>query len=150
MEPEIVIGISGPAGAGKDTLCQILQILLPDACLAHTGKIIAKLTGGLDKQAQQAKFLEMKAERGRNWLHEPIREAWGGSGKTTWVLNSVRMIWDAEWVESFPNHMLIFVDAPEKIRFGRAKKRATLGGADAKADEKNMTYGEFLKSEQHE
>lgn len=141
-----VIGITGPRRAGKTTVQEIIcQELL------KINKTVKKITFSdvladicrisaqpLTRENLIGVVAKLKELWGKDWLVKAIeKRVMENSDADVILLAGLR--WFAEdypFLKSLPNSRLIYVDAPEKVRWQRA--------SDEKPDEAQMTFEEFM------
>ena len=80
---------------------------------------------------------------GDNVLVEALKHDIEASKAKMVVVDGVRYQVEADMVKSFPNSVLIYITAPDEVRYKRVLSRGTRG-------EKNITLEEFKKNEQNE
>lgn len=157
MIPSLVIGIAGPDGSGKGTAAQIISLLFPgEASAVSSGRLVKKtlqeygVSDPDDRVAQSEGFSRIKKERGERWLHSLVQEEWERSGKPVWIFDGVRMPWDVEWIKSFPQWIIFYLDTPPQVSYERIVKRAESGDPTAKKGEEKITQEEFLRRKSYE
>ena len=143
-----VVGLAGKIGSGKTEVSKYLSRKYK----AKEMKFSSILSDILDRL-----HLEKSRENLQS-LGESLRKYLGAnvivnafekdilmlSKNSIVVIDGIRYENEVEMLRRFPKNLLIFIDAPPKIRYHRCKKRAE------KVDEKEMSFEDFLKIEERE
>lgn len=138
-----ILGLVGETGSGKDTICEIVNDLVPSvSCLRFSDPL---------SQVLRIFFDEVKKED-QQWLATALRERFGNDIlgkaikkqiekiKTGWVLvNGIRALEEYEMLKSL-KAKIAYVTADSKIRWQRIR------GRGEKKDDA-VTYQKFLKLE---
>ncbi|MBI2122294.1 MAG: hypothetical protein HYT98_04200 [Candidatus Sungbacteria bacterium] len=155
--PDTVIGISAELRGGKGTCVKILETIFHgDTSVISSGMILTDLAMAFERpdptnrKTLQDCFSRAQKALGRRCLHSGIRERWEESKKRIWIFDGVLMPWDVEFIRSFPQNILFFVDCKIETRYKRARLAALCQEADAKPDEAKITLEEFKKMHEHE
>ena len=155
--PDAVIGISAELRGGKGTCVKILEAIFSgETSVVSSGMILTDLAlafgrpNPTDRKTLQDCYTRAKKALGRRCLHSGIRERWEESEKRIWIFDGVLMPWDVEFIRSFPQKILFFVDCKIEKRCERARIAALNQESGSKPDEAKMTLEEFKKMHEHE
>lgn len=138
----MIIGISGTLGAGKDTAAKYLEekgfqhISLSDLIRKQAKK--RGITLGRDSLRNFGN--QLKEEKGEDAL---ARIAINQKKKENLAISSIRKPKEVDYLKTFSDFKLIFVDAHIKIRFQRLQERRREG-------EEFLTLDQFRKQEEFE
>jgi len=136
-----VIGIVGGPGTGKDTVAGLLPKILnqPVETLSFSRLIIEEYCEPLSIEPTH-KNLQLIGDALRpEWIHERIYQKIEQSPASYFVMPSIRREEDFLFVRSFPNHLLIAIEADSKTAYERMKER------NEKPGENNLTWEEYLE-----
>ncbi|MEM2932769.1 MAG: AAA family ATPase [Candidatus Pacearchaeota archaeon] len=144
-ESKLVIGLMGTIASGKGTVASYLvdrwgfkRIILGNLVRALARKQGIKPTRE-NLHNLQAKY---RAKDQAYFIKKVIAKI-GKSKYDKWVVDGLRNPEDARWLKKFFDAKLVFIDAPLKLRWERAKKRR-------RGKEKEESLGEFKKIEKEE
>jgi dephospho-CoA kinase len=140
MMNRCVIGIVGGPGTGKDTVASLLPSILgqPVDTLSFSQLIVEEYCKplGVEPTHTNLQFIGDAIRPG--WIHERIYQKIEQSQALYFVLPSIRREADFLFVRSFPNHILIAIEAESKTSYERMIKR------NEKPGENNLTWEEYL------
>lgn len=155
--PDAVIGISAELRGGKGTCVKILETIFHDeTSVISSSMILTDLALAFERpnptnrKTLQDCYTRAKKALGKRCLHSGIHERWEESDKRIWIFDGVLMPWDVEFIRSFPQNILFFVDCRIENRYERARLATLRGETGAKPDEAKMTLEEFKKLHEHE
>jgi len=138
----MIIGLSGTFGAGKDTVSQYLvkkgfqHISLSDIIREEA----TKRGMGHDRDSLRELGNILVRESGEEVL---AKKALSKKTKKNLVLSSIRRIKEIDYLKKQPDFLLLFVDAPIKIRYERLRARSRIG-------ESEMNFKDFKAKEKLE
>jgi len=143
----MIIGVTGWFASGKDTVCEYLEkkgfkkISLSDIIREYLAKEDLEPTrDNLRKAGNQ-----LREKFGSNYLaKEALQRIEKDHKHNNFVIPSVRLPAETKTLRESPDFQLWEVYVPAKIRYQRLKKRART------ADEKNLTFTDFLQKESAE
>ena len=136
----MIIGLSGTFGSGKDTVADYLinQKKFQHISLSDLIREEAKKRGlGIDRDSLRNLGNILASEIGEDAL---ARMAIKRKKSANLVISSIRKPKEVDYLKSLTNFILIFVDAPIKLRFNRMSKRKRVG-------EESMTFDELKEKE---
>ena len=155
--PDAVIGISAELRGGKGTCVKILKTTFNgETSVVSSGIILTDLALAFERpdpknrKTLQDCYARAKKALGKRCLHSGIRERWEESEKRIWIFDGVLMPWDIEFIQSFPQNIIFFVDCKIEKRCERARIAALNQEPGSKPDEAGMTLAEFKKRHEHE
>lgn len=143
----IVIGIVGKQGSGKDSFVRFCRMLLSHSRqqienaafsdiirteLKHRG--LAPTRHNLQEIGQKIPK-KVWGDGMKKRIHESQADIFMVTGIRTWN--------DVSVIRSFPQHVLIAISAPQRIRYERLRNRGE------KADEHHLSWTDFLNRERH-
>jgi dephospho-CoA kinase len=138
--PPQLIGISGTFASGKDT---VADFLVKDFGFTHvsTGDMVRKAAqekyGSIERPVLHKTATELRYENGAGALVlEALKE------KRPLVITGIRSLGEAKALKQ-AGGVLLFVDAPIEMRYGRVKSRA-------RDNETVLTLEEFRANEENE
>lgn len=138
----MIIGLSGTFGAGKDTVSQYLvkkgfqHISLSDIIREEA----TKRKMGHDRDSLRELGNILVREAGKEVL---AKQALEKKKNKNLALSSIRRIAEIDFLHKNKDFVLLFVDAPIKIRYGRLHKRGRVG-------EGTMSFEDFKTKEKLE
>lgn len=138
----MIIGISGTFGSGKDLAAEYLEskgfqhisladILREEATkrgLDHNRETLRTLSNEISEWEGGDKFAKVAISRKKN---------------DNLVLSAVRKIGEVDYLKTFPDFKMLFIDAPLEIRYERLVSRSRAG-------ENKMTLEELKQKEELE
>jgi len=156
--PYLCIGIAGLPRAGKNTAARILETLFQnEIAIVETGAILEEILRGIfegtelkvdtsRRDLKQNTYSSFKkyASEGGGWLSQAVRRQWEMSGKRIYAFNGLLLPSDLELVQSYPQHLILYLCASFKTRLRRAQQ------SSEKGDERGISEEEFQKKHQHE
>jgi dCMP deaminase len=138
----MIIGVTGFFCSGKDTLAEILA----DKGFAHIS-LSDMIRDELRNRKQKVSITsltkvgnKLRREKGQGILAERALEQIDFS--RNWVVTSIRHPLEVEVLRSRPDFLMVFVDAPQKVRFERSLARARKGDP--------LTLDEFISAEEQQ
>jgi len=138
---QLVIGLVGESGAGKDTVADYLKHRY-DATSSRFSdplkKTLSMLMERPSREDQAWLAIALKERFGKDVLFRIVKRQMNGSPLVS--LNGLRYEEDLEFLRSFPHHALIYVTCDPRIRWERSTKRGE------KSDD-NVTFEKFLEQE---
>ncbi len=143
-----VMGVIGRNGAGKSTLVRLLrEICVGSSIESHSsGALMVETLGlwgvALTRDNLQKLPVMMEATYGTGLLANAMRARLEASCADIAIFDGLRWQNQLYSVQSFTPHVLVYVDAPQDLRFERLRARATKPGEAA------MNREQFLKEEQ--
>lgn len=144
---KLVIGLVGEKGSGKETFGDILEKLLPGEKIVRirSSDILAETLTlwGIPKTRENLQDLAiiMDGHFGDGTLSNAVAKRINSLKADIVIFDGVRWLTDVTLIKSFPKNYLIYVTASLKLRFNRLRARKQ------KADEKSLTYKQFLHEE---
>lgn len=143
----LCIGFVGENGAGKSTALRMIREALPQfsakelrfsATLSATLKI-----WGIEENRANLQLLAQVMDNayGKGSLSRALCAQARGMNEDLLFLDGVRWPTDEVAVRSFPSNLIIYVTAPQDVRFKR------LTGRKEKAGEGSMSWEQFLKED---
>ncbi|MFQ5888143.1 MAG: AAA family ATPase [Candidatus Hydrothermarchaeales archaeon] len=143
---KLVVGLIGRMGSGKGVVSdhmhekygasqhrfsQVLMDLLDRLYLPHDRKLLQELGACI------------RNKLGKLVIVDAFRKDLESDESKIIVVDGIRYKNEVEMLRRFENNLLLFIDAPIKLRYQRCKKRGEKG-------ETNISYEEFLKAESRE
>jgi len=142
MHKQIVIGLVGESGAGKDTVADYLKhhydatLLRFSDPLKHT---LSMLVERPSREDQAWLAMALKKRFGEDVLFRMLKRQIDDDAPIV-SINGLRYPEDLEFLRTFPNSTLIYVTSDPKHRWERSIKRGE------KSDD-NLPFEEFVKME---
>jgi dephospho-CoA kinase len=139
----LVIGLAGRIGAGKGTVAEYLKKEYKAEQFVYSDilrDILDRLHIEITRENLQILGKGLRESLGRDVLVEAMKGDLSEAKSEMRLIDGVRYVNEVKMLRTFPHNVLIFVDAPEKVRYERAKKRAEKG-------EENLSLDEFRKKE---
>lgn len=143
----LCIGVVGENGAGKTTAIKIILSALSE----HTTKQLRFSTllaatlklWGLEENRKNLQLAAQAMDNtfGKGTLSRAIIAQAKSMTEEVLFLDGVRWLTDETAVRSFKNNLIIYVTAPQEIRFKR------LQGRKEKAGEETMSWEQFLRED---
>lgn len=138
----IVIGLVGTAGSGKDTAASYIKHKYKAEEFRFSYLLVKALEiFNIEVSRENLAWLMnvMKRKYGNDFLTKAMKNTIENLSKNKLiVVNGMRLPSDYDFLRSFKRNKLIFLDAPEKIRWQRVCVRKE------KSDD-NVTFKEFKK-----
>ncbi len=142
----LIIGLAGRIASGKGTVAQYLikkynakQFVYSDILR----DILKRLYIPITRENLQDLGKSLRAGLGPDVLVNAMKgDLMTGKGELR-LVDGVRYVNEVEMLRTFPHNILIFVDAPLKLRYERAKERGVRG-------EESLTLAEFKKLDRAE
>jgi dephospho-CoA kinase len=138
---QLIIGLVGESGAGKDTVADYLKHRY-DATLLRFSDPLKKTLSMLVERPSRADqawlAVALKERFGNDVLFRMLKRQMNGSPLVS--LNGLRYTEDLEFLRTFPRYTLIYVTCDPKVRWERSIKRGE------KSDD-NIDFEEFVKME---
>lgn len=139
----IIIGLTGTFGAGKGTVAEILkkkgfvQLVMSDVLREECRK------KGIKESRDNLLIMgnKLRAESGSGIIMKRLIDKAKEEGYEKVIIDGLRSIGEAEELKK-KKGILIGVDAPLKIRYGRVVKRGT--------SKDNISFEDFRKQEENE
>ncbi len=143
---KLVIGLVGHMGSGKGVISdyirekhgasqhrfsQVLMDLLDRLYLPHDRKLLQELGACI------------RTRLGMEVIVDAFRKDLESASSNILIVDGIRYENEVEMLRSFENNILLFVDAPSRLRYDRCKSRGEKG-------ESNITFEEFMKAENRE
>ncbi len=147
---EIVIGLVGEKGSGKETFVKLLKETAPKIALTHSrfSDILNETLKAWDipttRENLQKLAVVMKDGFGADTLSHAVYQRVAEDPAIVVILDGVRWETDLKLIRSFPKNILVYVTADLMVRFDRLK------GRGEKADEGNSSFEQFMKEEKAE
>ncbi|MEK7513001.1 MAG: AAA family ATPase, partial [Patescibacteria group bacterium] len=149
---KLIIGITGPPAAGKETVAQIIADELKAKDLrVYRGTFSDVLyetldIWGLAKDRSNAQRLAvvMRNAFGPTALTDAVAARAANTDAHAVIIDGVRWLVDEDLIRSFPNNLVIAVGASPKERWGWARARKE------KAGEETVSWEEFQAQDQAE
>ena len=142
----VVVGLVGEIAAGKGEAAGFLRSEYGAEVYRFSdilASVLEHLNMPVTRENLQALGRVLRTLFGENVLVEALRQDIDASNAEVVVVDGIRYPVEAEMTRSFENNILIYITAPEKIRFGRVRNRGTRG-------EKDITLAEFKRNEADE
>lgn len=141
IEKQVIIGLVGESGAGKDTVADYLKHRYDATLLRFSDplkKTLSMLVERPSREDQAWLAMALKNRFGKDVLFRMLAKQMVDS--TLISLNGLRYKEDEDFLRSFPNNVLIYVTSNPKLRWERSTKRGE------KSDD-NISFEEFMKLE---
>jgi adenylate kinase len=140
-KPKIIVGITGPLGAGKTEVAKFFERKgFNYYSLSDTLREVLKSRGEIVSRDNLFKLgNELREKFGSGYIAEKLRQKLVKPS----VVDSIRSVGEVEEFRKDKDFILILVDAPANIRYQRLIKRAREG-------EENLTFEEFIEKENRE
>jgi len=143
---QIVIGIVGEKGAGKQTLVDyLIDSSKAKICHMRFSDLLKDTLTLWNLPHSRSNFQQtaiiFNKTFGDGTLSRAIRKRVENEPSQIVVLDGVRWLSDEELIRSFPNSLMIYITASAEVRFARLKKR------NEKIGEAEMNFDQFLEEE---
>jgi len=143
---ERVIGLTGKIGSGKGVISDYLRENYK-ASVYRFSKILedllTRLYISIERKNLQNLGISIRDSLGKNVLVNTLKKDIENDNNKIIVIDGIRYPNEVKMLRSFKNNLLLYVDAPDRIRYERCKKRGQRG-------ESHITFKEFLRSESKE
>ncbi len=140
----IVIGITGTLGAGKGTVVEYLVNQKGVKHFSVSGFLKEELTKqkrAIDRTSLQDIANEIRTKYGPDYITRKLFQKAKMAGQNA-IIESIRNPKEAEFIRSQKNGYLFAVDANQKTRYLRIKKRGS--------EKDNVTFSQFKEQEKKE
>lgn len=147
MSKKLIIGLAGQRGSGKGTAANYLKARYRAEVRTFSqtlSRILAVLEIPGTRENLQDLATALRKPFGRGVLVRPLKKFIKQSRAKVVVVDGLRMPEEVEMLRSLKNNLLIYIEAPAKIRFKRMKKS---GGKDGK---EATDFKEFLRLDRRE
>ncbi len=144
---QIILGLIGEKGAGKETFVKILTESLSHKSIAHyhfsdiLSKTLSLWNLPLSRANMQILAISMVSSFGKYTLSNALKTIIKKDQSDIIIVDGVRWEADLEMLRSFPTNYLIYITANPKVRYQRIISR------NEKEGEGNTTYQQFLNEE---
>lgn len=138
---QLVIGLVGESGAGKDTVADYLKHRYDATLMRFSDPLKQTLSMLVERpsRADQAWLaVALKKRFGNDVLFRMLKQQMNGASLVS--LNGLRYKEDLTFLRSFPENVLIYVTCDPKMRWERSIKRGE------KSDD-NIDFDEFVRME---
>jgi len=146
----VVIGLVGETASGKDTVANYLHHKYNAQLFRFADplkKTLALFSDKTSKEDHAWLYLMFKQRFGEDILHHALkREMMGRDG--LFCVNGLRMPKDVEFIRSFGHHSLLYITAPQRLRWERSTKRGEKAD-DATGFENFKEFEESTETEKH-
>lgn len=141
----IIVGLVGETGSGKDTVANYLRNRYGALLLRFADPIKETLSLYFDrfsKEDQAWLAIELKNRFGQDVLGKALRRRIHGTGGAI-SINGLRFPEDYDFVRSFEGSHVLYITAPQKLRWERTRKRGEKSDDSASLEH----FQEFERSE---
>ncbi|MDD5251611.1 MAG: AAA family ATPase [Patescibacteria group bacterium] len=142
--PKIIIGLTGEIGAGKDTVANYL-VEKHHATVHKFSTAMFDCLHRLDVTTTRENLATFsvitRQSYGEDLYARIVARDCGHDPSAIVVANGIRRPADMVHLKKLPGFRLVFVSAPERLRFERIRNRGE------KENEKNMSWEEFAANE---
>ena len=144
---KLVIGLIGEKGAGKQTFNDSLQKILKNNKIqvVKSGEMPLEALNFWDLPNTRANLqnlaIIMDQTYGEGTVSRAVKTKIANSEANIIIFDGIRWQTDIDVVRQFSRNILIYITAKAKLRYQRLKER------QEKADEKTLTWEQFLKEE---
>ena len=143
---KVVIGLVGRIGSGKTVVANYLNEKY-NAESKRFSQILMDILDRLYMPNNRNNLQKLGALLRREFGEDVIVNAFERDLKSinakTIAIDGIRYRNEVKMLRKFKRNILIFIDAPSKLRYERVRKRGEKG-------ESEITYGEFMKAEECE
>lgn len=142
-----VIGLVGEKGSGKQTFVNFLKEIFPNKQIRQIrfSDILVQTLLIWDIPLTRANFqklaIVMNEGFGQKALANAAKFSASGDPAEIIIFDGVRRKEEAKLVQGLPNHLLLYITAPQNLRYLRLKKRSE------KVGETGLTFEQFLEEE---
>ena len=140
---QLVIGLAGESGSGKDTVADHLKHRYDATLLRFSDprkKTLSMLVERPSREDQAWLAVALKNRFGKDVLFRMLTRQMSGSPIVS--LNGLRYMEDLDFLRSFDKTLLLYITSEPKLRWERSTKRGE------KSDD-NISFEQFLYMEEH-
>lgn len=129
---KIIIGLIGRPGVGKDTVVALMQEITDKKIekFSFSRILIDEYCAHLGIEPTHPNLQYIGDAIRPEWLHARAKEYIEASNADIIIIPSIRRSADFAFVQSFPHHRLIGVEADEKVAYERMKMRKEKPGEE--------------------
>ncbi len=144
---QIILGLVGEKGAGKETFVKILKENLHNKSISHyhfsdiLSQTLSLWNLPLSRINLQTLAISMVSSFGPFSLANAMKERMISDKSDIIIIDGIRWEADLSMLRSFPKNFLIYITASPQIRYQRIISR------NEKKDEGKTTYQQFLNEE---
>lgn len=142
MAEQMVIGLSGEPGAGKDTVKEYLQSRYGASTLGFSlilKDILNRLNLPLVRESYAVLAEALRGAFGEGILSQVLENDVRRSSSAVVVIDGIRKRGELEVLKKLPGFRFFFVETDLRIRFDRIKNRGS------KADDLSKTFEDFVR-----
>ncbi len=142
----LVIGIIGPKASGKETVAHYIERNYEAKAHAHS-EILEDILNILhipNTRMNLIRLVMLRKTFGPEILSHALAKKISTENAPVEVITGVRFQSEIDHIRSYPNNLLIYVDAPIEQRYNWQLKRFQ------KSDDAGMTFQEFSRQEEEE
>ncbi len=139
----LVIGLTGRMGSGKGTAAEHLKKTYKARQFIYSdilADVFRRLHIEVTRANLQALGKCLREGMGTEVLVDAMKGDLENAKDNVLLVDGLRYVNEAEMLRGFKDNLLIFIDAPEELRYDRLRKRAQKG-------EGAMTFKEFQERE---
>ena len=142
-----IIGVIGPRGSGKTTFAiEAASLLRSSVGIVRVSDILKEtlLIWGLEPTTTNLQNVAQKMREvfGASVVSNAVRNRIEGSGADVIFVEGIRGPNVVKILQEYPDVTLVYVDAPQKMRFERVSNR------QEKSDEWRMDFSKFVELDQ--
>jgi dephospho-CoA kinase len=138
----LVLGLAGTIGSGKGTVAEYLKRKYGAEQFVYShilSDILKRLHVDVSRENLQKLGKSLRDALGKEVLVNAMKGDLKEAKSELRLIDGIRYVNEAQMLKTFPHNKLIFIDAPEEVRYERVKRRAE------KSDEGQMSLQEFKK-----
>jgi len=143
---KLVVGLAGSMGSGKTLACDHLK----KTCSASQYRfsqvlmdLLARLHMPNTRENLQILGASLRREFGADVIINALKHDLEKDSSKIMTIDGVRFVNEVEMIKQFPHSLVIFLEAPVEVRYGRCVARGEKG-------EGTITFEQFLESEKKE